>query len=231
LEVKSLLGERLTWSSVGAEGLAYDREYAVFDPETGFGLTARREPKLLFLTAESTDDGHGLVIKNEKGKRLTDDKALSKWLGRPIELRAADYDGTRTYEVPLDIETEADESWVTWNGPRGAFHDSTGARVSLVSRATLGDWDARRFRPNVVLDGDGEDDLVGSRIRIGEVVLDVTKQIDRCVMVTRSQGNGIERDLDVLTTVNRERAGNLAIGALVVEPGLIRIGDRVEPLP
>jgi uncharacterized protein YcbX len=226
--VKSLLGERLTWTSVGPEGFLHDREYAVFDSETGLGLTARREPKLLFLSAESTDNGHGLLIRNEKGKRLVDDKALSKALGRSVELRQADFDGTRTYEVPLDVETEAPDSWVSWNGPRGAFHDSTRTRVSLVSRATTGDWDTRRFRSNVVLDGAGEDELVGKRIRIGDVVLDVTKQIDRCVMVTRPQGNGLDRNLDVLKTINHDRAGNLAIGALVIEPGVIKLGQPVE---
>jgi hypothetical protein len=98
----------------------------------------------------------------------------------------------------------------------------------LVSRATTGDWDTRRFRSNVVLDGAGEDELVGKRIRIGDVVLDVTKQIDRCVMVTRPQGNGLDRNLDVLKTINHDRAGNLAIGALVIEPGVIKLGQPVE---
>ncbi len=67
-------------------------------------------------------------------------------------------------------------------------------------------WDMRRFRPNVVIDGTGEDDWVGSTLRLGDAVVDVSKQIDRCVMTTRPQPGGIERDLDVLRTINRERA-------------------------
>ena len=51
--------------------------------------------------------------------------------------------------------------------------------------------------------------------------------IDRCVMVTRPQP-GIDRDLDVLRTINRERETCLAIGCLVAEPGRIAIGDHVS---
>ena len=50
--------------------------------------------------------------------------------------------------------------------PRG--HDSRRPRVSLISRGTIGGWDAQRFRSNVLLDGGDEDALVGSRVRFGE---------------------------------------------------------------
>ena len=38
------------------------------------------------------------------------------------------------------------------------------ARVSLVTTATLGEWDVRRFRANVLLNGSSEDDLVGHEV-------------------------------------------------------------------
>ena len=94
-----------------------------------------------------------------------------------------------------------------------------------MSEATLRDWDIRRFRTNVVVTGDGEDDLVGSTIQLGTCVLDVTKRIDRCIMVTRPQP-GLERDLGVLQTIHRERASSLSIGALVARAGSIAIGDQ-----
>jgi hypothetical protein len=47
-------------------------------------------------------------------------------------------------------------------------------------------------------------------------------------MTTRPQPGGIERDLEVLRTVNRDRGGFVAIGALVVEPGLVALGDPVD---
>ena len=59
----------------------------------------------------------------------------------------------------------------------------------------------------------------------GAAELDVVKEIDRCVMVTRSQPNGIERDLDVLRTIVKERAGNLGVGALITRSGAVAVGD------
>jgi uncharacterized protein len=140
-----------------------------------------------------------------------------------VSLTRADTDGG-TYEVPLDFEH--DEEWVSWQGPGGAWHDSGKHRVSLVSTATLGDWDQRRFRANIVLDGSGEDDLVGRRIGLGGTRLDIVKPIDRCVIVTRPQP-GLDRDLDVLRTINRERASCLAVGALVLVAGDVAVGDEV----
>ena len=83
---------------------------------------------------------------------------------------------------------------------------------------------------NVVIDGTGEDEWVGSTVRVGEVTLDVVKQIDRCVMTTRTQPGGIDRDVDVLRTIIRERANNLGIGSLVRKPGMVHVGDAVEPV-
>ena len=54
--------------------------------------------------------------------------------------------------------------------------------------------------------GSGEDDWVRPEVQIGDAAFDVVKQIDRCVITTRPQPGGIERDLDVLRTINRDRA-------------------------
>ncbi len=37
----------------------------------------------------------------------------------------------------------------------------------------------------------------------------------------------LSRDLDVLRAINKDRATLLAIGALVAEPGTIRVGDEL----
>ena len=49
-------------------------------------------------------------------------------------------------------------------------------------------------------------------------------------MTTRPQPGGIERDLNVLRTINRDRDGCLAIGALVVQPGTVRVGDALTSI-
>ncbi len=225
--VKSLQGERLTSAEAGPEGLAGDRQWALFDVDTGFGLTARRVPDLLFLSARLRADGHVEVVLPD-GTVTSDDAVLSDWLGRSVALRAAtDAPGERRYESPHEVGEAGEYDWDAFSGARGAFHDSSRIRVSLVSTDTLGTWDRRRFRANVVLEGAGEDALVGRRVRLGGAELDVVKQVGRCVMVTRPQPGGIGRDNGVLKTIHRERDGCLAVGALVARAGTVAVGDEL----
>lgn len=219
--VKSLGGEQLDATPIGEHGIPGDRAYGILDVATGKVLTARREPGMLFASASWHDGDVEIVVD---GEVLANDKDLSEWLRRPVRLVRAGSEGG-VYENPVDFEQEAD--WVSWQGPGQAWHDSARSRVSLVSRSTLGDWELRRFRANVLLeDGDGEDGLVGHEIQLGTAILEVKKQIDRCVMVTRPQP-GVPADLDVLRTIHRERDSFLAIGALVVATGHVAVGDRL----
>lgn len=167
--------------------------------DLGTGLAmTARRVPELLFAAARTRPG-GVEVVLPDGTATTDDAVLSAWLGRPVALRAV-----------------------------GACHDNPSFRVSLVSTGALGGWDRRRFRANVVLDGDGEDALVGSAARLGSVLLDVGAPIERCVLVTRPQAGGIGRDTGVLKTVHRERAGRLAVGATVRRPGTVAVGDAVS---
>lgn len=220
--VKSMQGETLEHAHVDGHGLIGDRRYAVIDRRTGFTLTARRQPELL--QAGAVLDGDRPLI-TVAGTVLRDDADLSDWLGHPVALEEASETRRGRYETPVDAEHEERE-WVGWQGPPGSFHDSTRTQVSIVSRSSMRTWDVRRFRPNVVVDGDGEDELVGSVVAMGSARFDVVKQIDRCVVVTRPQP-GLDADLDVLRAINRERATFLGVGALVAIAGSIAVGDEV----
>jgi uncharacterized protein YcbX len=227
--VKSLQGERLDAADVGPEGLTGDRQWALFDRSTGLGLTARRVPDLLFAAARLRTDG-GVDVVLPDGTVTADDAVLSDWLGRPVQLRGAEAErGPRQYENPAVVGEDDEFDWDAFEGAHGAFHDSSRIRVSLVSTGTLGTWDRRRFRSNVLLTGDGEDELVGGTVRLGTAVLDVGTPVSRCVMVTRPQPGGIGRDTSVLRTIHRERGGALAVGALVPVPGHVVVGDALLP--
>jgi uncharacterized protein len=224
--VKSLQGERLEAVAVTTDGLEGDRQFAIYDVESGLGLTGRLVPELLFASARMRADGTAEITLPD-GSPADNDKALSDWLGRSVALRSAATETVRRYENVVDFEHESTSDWEPFDGAARAFHDSPRARVSLVSTATTGSWDPRRFRSNVLLEGEGEDSLVGSRVSLGEVTLEVGMRIKRCVMTTRAQAGGIERDLDVLRTIARVRDSRLAVGALVVEHGTIRVGDTL----
>ncbi len=225
--VKSLQGERVESAALDRDGLEGDRRYAIFDVATGFGLTARRVPEMLFASARVTADG-GVEITLPDGSVAVDDAALSAWLGREVALRSvSEVQEERRYENPADIETESEASWAPFEGSDGAFHDSARASVTVLSTGTLGGGELRRFRPNVLVDGEGEDALVGRDVRLGAATLSVAGPIARCVIVTRAQPGGLGIDREVLRRIHRERGGDLSVGGTVATPGTVRVGDQL----
>jgi uncharacterized protein len=228
--VKSLQGERLEEAEVGEFGLAGDRRFGVLDLTTGAILTGRKEPAVLMAAGRLAADGSGQVqVVLPDGRVSTGDADLSDWLGRPVRLVAAAAHGPGTYETSVDPEDE-DGEWVTWEGPTGAFHDIARTRVSIIAEGEMRDWDIRRFRPNVVVSGETVADLVGRRLALGELELEVPGPIDRCAMVTRAQPGGIERDVSVLKTINRELGRLLGVGATVTRNGTLRVDDELTVL-
>jgi hypothetical protein len=155
---------------------------------------------------------------------------LSSWLDRAVTLVAAGT-GPGTFEDTPDIEHE--RTWVSWQGPAGSFHDGASC-VSMVSTASLADYEQQRFRINLILDGADPDHdeelLVGHDVTIGSVGLHVRKPIDRCIMVTRAQP-GIAPDLGVLKRVRRERSNTMGVGARVYRDGTLAVGDAIHPVP
>lgn len=221
--VKSVGGEQLDRAAVDERGVEFDRAWGVYDPATDKVLTARREPRLLFLSA-SVVDGRPRIV-TDAGDDVSTDDALSEWLGRAVELRSA-ADGPATFENPMDVDNETD--WVSWQSAGLTFHDGR-STISFVSTESLRDWDRRRFRINLILDGGGEDELTGL-VTIGASTLSIRRPIERCVMVTRAQP-GIDTDLGVLKTIIRERENRLGVGAVVRSPGAIEVGDELVTDP
>jgi uncharacterized protein YcbX len=220
--VKSMGGEQLSRAVVGESGIEGDRQWGLLDSETGLILTARREPRLLFASAHLEA---GLPVIELSERCLRGDDKLSEWLGRSVSLVAA---GGRVgrYEASVDRYLD-DADWETWEGPLGAFHDSGRTQVSLAARNSLRGWDRRRFRFNLVLEGGSELSLLENTVRVGAAVVYVGKRISRCVMTTRAQPDGIERDLGVLRTIVAELDGCLGVGAVVIDPGPIAVGDEL----
>ena len=147
--VKSLLGERLDAATVTADGIEGDRRYAIYDAETGMGLTARRVPELLFARAALREGGE-LEITLPDGSVAADDEALSGWLGWPVTLRSTRDGVPRRFENVVDFEHEQSSAWKTFEGAPGAFHGATQSlvrtqtRYSPANRETSGRFCARR---------------------------------------------------------------------------------------
>ncbi len=226
--VKSVGGETIQEAMVGPTGIEGDRGWGIVNLETGLTLTARREPRLLFASARVVDGA--VVLTLPDGTETADDAALSSWLEADVALREAGPDDQGTFEISLAEDEQSD--WVQWQGGTGSFHDSGNRRITVVAEASLRDWDRRRFRLNLITDGalGSERDLHEQKVQVGDCVIDMIKNVDRCVVVTRPQPDGIERDLDVLKTVNAELDGNLGVGGTIDTPGRIAVGDHVSTL-
>ncbi|GAB4054119.1 MOSC domain-containing protein [Catellatospora paridis] len=259
--VKSLLGEQLDSADVTETGLAGDRALALLDTTTG-RVASAKHPRLWqrLLTLTAATDAHGVRITGPGTDVHSTDpaaaKTLSALLRRDVELTdtppeqarldRADPDAVLrdgiTAALPLVTSTIG-------GAAPGTFFDF--APVHLLTTATLrritalhpaGTADARRYRPNIVVDtpGDGftEDDWIGRELRIGDdLVLRVIVATPRCAIPTLAHGD-LPRDPDALRVLaQHHRIVPLpALGpqpcagvyAQILHPGRIRPGDPVR---
>jgi uncharacterized protein YcbX len=113
--------------------------------------------------------------------------------------------------------------------------------IHLVTTATLkhleglnpqGDWDARRFRPNFLIESDAaytgltEQDWVGRRLVIGGAAMDCVGTTPRCGAITRPQRD-FAADTGILRTVVKEAQQNVGVYGETVMSGTVRVGDTV----
>ena len=80
--------------------------------------------------------------------------------------------------------------------------------------------EARRFRPNMIIEAPDtdafiENDWVGKTLTIGDVKLKISQETKRCVMTTLAQGD-LPKDPNVLRSIVRNNAGSFGVYASVV---------------
>jgi len=239
--VKSFQGEQLTRAVVDADGIRGDRRWGVRDEASGRILTARREPQLLLASASLTaEEEPDLALPggvHGRGPRPETDAVLSRWLGKPVSLAAAAGDPGARAEFFADPTADGSEA-IEWTMPPERFVDAMALLVlttaSLRSGERLysaGQWHARRFRPNLLIDTGGEgwveDAWCGRVLRVGDVELLPRQACVRCTMVTRPQP-GLDRDVDVYKTLARHHGGTLGVWTEVRTTGSVSVGDAVE---
>jgi len=124
--------------------------------------------------------------------------------------------------------------------PPGTFFDAfpllivTRASLEHLGRAAPGSlFDARRFRPNLLVETDGADGespelaWIGKRLRVGGALLEVKMECPRCVMTTHGFDE-LPKDPTIMRTLVREVGGNLGVYARVEETGGVSVGDEVH---
>jgi uncharacterized protein YcbX len=252
--VKSMMGEELNAAEITERGLLGDRQFALVDAATGKVAGAKNPRKwgnffdfrAAYVEppeANATLPAVRLTLPN--GTALTTESenvndVLSGALGRAVELTQVGTEQESSAEeyVP-DIEGLEHRDTVTeWELPAGTFYDL--AVVHLLTTATLdrlrelypaGRFEARRFRPNIVIStaepGFVENDWLGRTVTVGETVrLRITRPCPRCVMTTLAQGD-LPKDPGILRTAAQNNAANVGVYADVISAGAIHRGDPV----
>ncbi len=120
--------------------------------------------------------------------------------------------------------------------PIGIFADAYPLHVvttsSLRTMAALGgDFDVRRFRPNVVVDSEleglAEQEWLGGVLRSDDVTMDVEIPTIRCTIPLREQA-GVAADPQVMRTVSRHGDRCFGVYADVAAGGTLRVGSPVD---
>jgi uncharacterized protein YcbX len=255
-----MMGEELNAAEVTDRGLRGDRVYALVDNSDGKVATAknpRKWPQLFDYRAAFVDPPRagakvpavritqpdGTVVNSEQSDL---NRILSQSLKRDVTLESTESEPREGFapvseEYWPNIEGLDFQDTVTdFELPEGTFFDIS--VLHLLSTATLnwlrdlypqGRFEARRFRPNIVVEtadvaeGFVENEWIGSTLAIGnEVRLQITEPCPRCVMITLPQGD-LPRDVGILRTAARHNHVNVGVYASVVQGGRIRRGDAI----
>jgi uncharacterized protein YcbX len=240
--VKSLQGEILSETEIEFDGMRGDRCWGIRDESTGRILTGRRMPELLFASATLNADGTPRIALPTDvtcdGPGARTDAALSAWLGRSVRLVNAQSSPPARAEYFADSTDDSSQA-IEWTMPDGRFVDAMPllllTTASLRTAAALypeGDWQPRRFRPNLLIDiaGDGwlEDTWCGvATLGIGDTVLQPDTPCIRCTMPTRAQPN-LHDDRDIFRTLARNHRGWFGAWTAVTTAGTVRTGDAVH---
>jgi uncharacterized protein YcbX len=254
--VKSMMGEELNATRIGAKGFQGDRVFALADAETGKIASAKNPskwPTLFSFRATFTEPLNGsdslpaaLITFPDGSTITTEDKdiatRLSFNLGKPVRfLKSAPAAGTLE-EYWADIDGLAKRDVVTDEAmPAETFFDL--GMIHLLTTATLdsyralypeGRFEPRRFRPNLVIQtapdfkGFPENEWDKKILTIGsEVKIKITGPCGRCVMTTLPQGD-LPKDTGILKTAARHNQARVGAYASVLQGGVIRAGDPVQ---
>ncbi len=146
----------------------------------------------------------------------------------------------RLPDEPLPDLSGIPQELFQYVAPLGTYFDAF--PLHLLTVATLRELgrlnpstraDRRRFRPNVLIEMEGEptglleNEWIGRTLRVGTTEVQVEMPTMRCVMPTLPQAD-LPKDPSILRTIVRETGQNLGVYASVVTAGEIKVGDPVE---
>jgi uncharacterized protein YcbX len=219
--VRSLGGEAPDEALVWGSGLAGDRIYDLFDEEQGVALTVENAPFLLRYRARYLDP----MVRGGD---------LEPWIRvrmpGGVEVPLADRswieDVSRRCNRPIRLRprTKADSD-------PSPLHVLSVPTVRFLERQYGGALEPARFRSNILLELPEarpfeEDRWIGRQIWIGDVLLEIVKTCDCCLVATLD-AETTERSPGVLNAILHGRGGVIGVYARALAGNRMRVGDPV----
>ncbi len=262
--VKSMAGEKLDEAEITSRGLLGDRAYALVDGRNKVG-TARKLRGILdchprFISPPRPDHPWppALMITLPDGRTVSSAQAdcsaiLSAFFEHSLTLLSSPPEGLALEFAAGTLagkHAATTEFPIAAGAPPGTFVDyatlhilTTSTIAQLSKEYPQGNFDIRRFRPNIVVEttepGFCENRWLERTMALGcDVRLRITMPCPRCVIPTLPQ-SGLPQDPGILRTAvqhNRYDLGDfgklpcVGVCADVLNPGLIRRGDIVRLL-
>lgn len=216
--VKSMGSQELDSVEVGWHGLTGDRRWAFVRDgveRSGFPwLTIREHPDMWHYQPRFAEDDQpdlaATIVRTPSGDEFdVVDPALAAELGH----------GARVIKQGVGVFDWMPISLITTQS------------IASIGSKIGSDLDARRFRPNLLIDataGDGfpEEGWLGAILRIGGLTMRVDDRDKRCVMINVDPVT-TARNPAVLRAVAQERQAHLGVYGSTVVPGRVAVGDRV----
>lgn len=215
--VEPLAGESPNTALLFSGGLFGDRVYEIRDQETNQPLTASAAPWLLSYRARYTEDlvagefERWMRVRSPSGKEYS--LADREWIEEVARSRAR----------PVALSRRAPEG-----SPLRLLSRPT---LRLVERTYGAPLEPQRLRANLVVEipeakAFEEDHWVGRRLRIGEVLLEITDTSSDCIETFAWPGDSAG-DADLLAGLLKIHGGHLGVVARAIGGQRLRAGDPV----
>jgi uncharacterized protein YcbX len=211
-------------AAVGPLGLERDRRFAFLGAD-GRAVTQRDQPLLATIAPKLEEntlrlDFGGLAVTAIALDDFRESSRVDVW-GTPIPGRSVPVDAASDYlGMPVRLVMLEPDA-------RRSFVDSKPILVTttrMLADLSVPGVGMERFRPNVVLEGDGDwRELHGE-----EVVLQFAKPCGRCEVTTIDQATGAVRGPEPLRTLSERFEGNFGLYYRVARAGALRLGERLQ---
>ncbi|OJF98191.1 MOSC domain-containing protein [Pararhizobium antarcticum] len=228
--VSSIGGELMESIETSSNGVVGDREFALFDLETGLPAAPEKAPRwrpALFMACDRIGGGlPRLGFPDGRWMQLDDTR---------LRVTLEQYFG---FQVGVGVYAQSalgDENRFPVVRKRYApspLHVLTTASLEKLSQlSSVSDIDRRRFRPSILIESEEqnvflENSWIGQKLQIGELPCNVVEGTKRCGMTLIAQP-GLEEEPEILRNILRHNSRNLGVYCDVKRAGTVSVGDPV----